>query len=481
MTDGRRAGGGATTARSGRPGRLVGRARRALAGTAVRQVLGVAVPVTAQTLFFSSKGIVDAAMLGSQSEVDVAAIGLAARAMFVASMFVVGLSVGAAQLGAQIWGGDGPGRDAALRRTVWLGWVVSTAAGVVVLVLFLAFPREVVALGTDSPEVVERGAGFLRLVSVTYVLLAYTTSISAGLRVMGRASVGMLYAGLGVLLNVGLNALLITGLWGFPALGITGAAYGTLVSACVETLLLALHLRWGRRLLGSFPRADLAGIRRDDLLALVRLAVPAAVNSTLWALGAFAFYAIVGGASVHSATALAILSPVESLSLAFSVGLANGTAVLLGARLGAGAFDEAYALARSLVLVSAVAGAVTGLVVWLLERPILGLFPGVSPESLALTGELFDVMVVGFVLKSVAMTLVMGVLRSGGEARFCLLLDVVAQWVLLLPLAALLRFVVGAEPVHVFALLLVEETFRIVVAARRVRSRRWVASLVPAA
>ncbi|MCB7134991.1 MATE family efflux transporter [Cellulosimicrobium marinum] len=445
-----------------------------------RPLLAVALPVAAQTVFFSSKGLVDAAMLGSQGEVDVAAVGLAARAMFVATMFVVGLSVGVAQLGAQIQGGAGPDRDARLRRTVRLGWAVSLAAGAAVALLFLVFPRAVMGLGTDSPEVVDAGAEFLRLVSVPYLLLPYTTAVGAGLRVSGAAATGMVYACLGVVLNVAANAVLITGLGPVPALGITGAAYGTVLSAVVETALLALHLRWRGHVLAALGRDARAGVRRDDLAPFLRLALPAATNSTLWALGTFAFYAVVGGMSVTSATALAILSPVESLALAFSVGLANGASVLVGARLGAGEREEAYALGRTLVVVSVVTGVVTCVLVRLLKVPVLGLFPGVSPESLDLTGTLYDVMVAGFVLKSVAMTMVLGVLRSGGEARFCLLLDVTAQWVLLLPLALVLRFVLDADPVLVFALLLVEEAFRLVVAARRIRSRRWLVRLVPA-
>ncbi|PFG41368.1 hypothetical protein ATJ88_0001, partial [Isoptericola jiangsuensis] len=94
-----------------------------------------------------------------------------------------------------------------------------------------------------------------------------------------------------------------------------------------------------------------------------------------------------------------------------------------------------------------------------------------------LTGDMFDLMAAGFVLKSVGMVMVLGVLRAGGEVRFCLLLDAGAQWGLLLPVA----WAAGrrrASALVLFAVPLLEEAVRIVVAGARIRSRRWLRDLV---
>ncbi|GII98949.1 putative MATE family efflux protein [Sediminihabitans luteus] len=450
----------------------------AVRGDFARRLLLIALPITLQTIVFSSKGIVDAVMLGSQDGADVAAIGIASRATFVVTIFLIGLSTGAAQIGAQVWGSGAAGRETRLRQTVWLGWAASAVFGLVAFVAFFAFGEQVIGTSTSSPVVIERGAEFLKIVSFTFLLFPYTSSLAAGLRVMHQPTISMIYALVGVGLNVALNAVLIFGLLGAPAMGITGAAIGTLVSAVVETGLLWLHLRVRRHVLAAFPRAELRAVRRPEVGLLLRLSVPAALNSTLWALGVFVFYAIVGGASVESVTALAVLSPVESLSLAFTLGLANAAAVLVGGTLGARRPDDAYAQALGLIRVGVLVGAVTALVVWALKVPVLALFPGLSPASLDLTGTLYTLMAVSFVLKSVSMVMVLGVLRAGGEARFCLLLDVFAQWVVLLPLAAVLRFVVGVDPVWLYCLLLVEEAVRIAIAGRRIRSRKWLRSLV---
>lgn len=449
----------------------------ALRGPDGRALLRIAVPVTLQTVVFSSKSIVDAMMLGSQTEIDVAAIGIASKATFVVSIFLIGFTIGGAQIGAQLWGSGRPDRAVRLRQTIWLTWATSTLCALGAFVAFAAFPEAVVALGTDSAAVVDRGAAFLRIISPTFLLFCYTSALAAGLRVMQQPTISTVYAVIGVALNVGLNAVLIFGLLGAPRLGIVGAAYGTLVSAVVETSLLALHLVATRHVLARFPRAELGLVTRGQVAALLRLSVPAAFNSTVWALGSFAFYAVVGSMGVSAAAALAILSPVESLALAFTIGLANAAAVVVGSTIGAGRLDDATRQAWALVRLGLVVGVATCLLTWAVHGAVLGMFGEITPATRDLTESLFAVLVASFVLKSVSMVMVLGVLRAGGEVRFCLLLDAAAQWGLLLPGALLLRDVVGAGPVAVFALVLGEEAVRIAVAGWRIRSRRWLNDL----
>ncbi|SDR90321.1 putative efflux protein, MATE family [Paraoerskovia marina] len=456
------------------------RALAPIRGEFARQLMRIAVPITLQNLVFSSKSIVDAVMLGSQDPLDVAAVGIATKASFVVTIFLIGLSTGAAQIGAQVWGTASSSRGPRLQQTVWLAWAATAVFATVAFVAFFFFPEAVMSTGTAAPDVVERGAEFLRITSFTYLLFAYTSAVAVGLRVMHQPSISMVYALIGVALNVAANAVLIFGLFGAPALGVAGAAYGTLISAVVETALLALHLRVAGHLLARFPREVLRRIARTDVVLLLRLSLPAALNSTLWALGVFVFYALVSGVGVDAATAMAVLSPVDSFALAFAIGLANAVAVLVGGTLGGSRMEEAYRQARALIAVGLAVGVLTCLVALALRSPVMALFPTLSPDAVDLTTTLYVLMSIGFVLKSVGMVMVMGVLRAGGEARFCLLLDVFVQWVLLIPLALLLRIGFGVDPVYLYALMLVEEAVRITIAARRIRSRRWLRNLVGA-
>ncbi|WP_035054331.1 MATE family efflux transporter [Andreprevotia chitinilytica] len=442
------------------------------------RLLLITIPITLQTVVFSSKSIVDTLMLGSLSEYDIAAIGIAGKALFVVTIFLIGLSLGGAQIAAQYWGSDQSNKKQKLQQTILLTWAATTCFALLAAATFYFFPQAIVASGTNSTEVIARGSAFLQITSINFLFFAYTCSIAVGLRAMHQPSITMVYSLLGVVLNIFLNWVLIFGRFGFQPMGIAGAAYGTLISACVETILLYVHLRWKSHLLSRFPSLVAKAIRHADIKLLLKLSIPSAINSTLWALGVFVFYAILGSVSVESLAALSILAPIESFSLAFLIGLSSAASILVGGSIGANKMEEAYDRAWGLVLFSLMVGVVTCISVWLFKQNILQMFSSLTPEVRQMTGQFFDIMVVAFIVKSVAMMMVVGVLRPGGEAKFCLYLDFFSQWVLLLPLAAYLRYGLGIDPIYIYGLLLVEEAIKVVIAYRRIKSRKWLNNFV---
>ncbi|WP_051710302.1 MATE family efflux transporter [Andreprevotia chitinilytica] len=447
-------------------------------GDFLLRLLQITIPITLQTVVFSSKSIIDTLMLGSLGEYDIAAIGIAGKALFVVIIFLIGLSSGGAQIAAQYWGSEQANKEQKLQQTIFLTWLATTGFALLAAGAFYFLPEVIVGSGTNSAEVIARGSAFLKITSINFLFFAYTCSIAVGLRAMHQPSITTFYSLLGVVLNIGLNWVLIFGRFGFPKMGIAGAAYGTLISAGVETLLLYAHLKWHSHPLSHFPKQVMQAIRRSDVSLLLKLSIPSAINSTLWALGVFVFYAVLGSVSVESLAALSILSPIESFSMALLIGLSSAASILLGGSIGANRMDEAYERAWGLVLFSLMIGIITCVTVWLLKAQILALFSSLTPAVMRMTGQFFDVMVIAFIVKSVAMMMVVGVLRPGGEAKFCLYLDFFAQWLLLLPLAAGLRYVLNIDPLYIYGLLLIEESIKVVIAFRRIKSRKWLNNFV---
>ncbi|NMT56469.1 MATE family efflux transporter, partial [Vibrio parahaemolyticus] len=87
---------------------------------------------------------------------------------------------------------------------------------------------------TDSQEVIELGASYLIISSVSMFAVACVASMSVGLRAMHQPGLSTFFSGIGILSNVFLNWVLIFGQLGFPALGITGAAIATVISGAIE-------------------------------------------------------------------------------------------------------------------------------------------------------------------------------------------------------------------------------------------------------
>ncbi len=87
----------------------------------LKRLLLIAIPIALQTMMFSSRSLVDILMVGQLSEADVAAIGIAGKAMFVSTLLIFGAMTGGSMLVAQYWGaGDRQGFREKIALTVTL-------------------------------------------------------------------------------------------------------------------------------------------------------------------------------------------------------------------------------------------------------------------------------------------------------------------------------------------------------------------------
>jgi len=127
-----------------------------------------------------------------------------------------------------------------LRRIALFGW-------------FLSAP--VLRLLGASPDVIGPGTDYLRVICLGSVTMFLTMALSAGARGFGDAITPMWALGIGAVINVGLDPLLIFGIGPFPRMGAAGAALATVISRAVGVVILAWPLyQHGRR-----PRLWTAG------------------------------------------------------------------------------------------------------------------------------------------------------------------------------------------------------------------------------
>ncbi|WP_232313025.1 MATE family efflux transporter [Enterovibrio coralii] len=262
-------------------------------------------------------------------------------------------------------------------------------------------------------------------------------------------------------------------------MGIKGAALGTLLSALIECAILYLYLKSKRHLLANMPLVLLKQLKISDVLLVTRLSSTAAVNSVVWAAGLFAFHAILGYSDPNLLVALSVLAPVEALAMSLLIGLATAGSVLVGNQVGANQQDRLPATIRQHIIVSVFFGIISAALLMLVEPFVLSLFFHSDLPSAAeqITVGLYDIMAASLIVKSLSMMLIVGVLRAGGDASFCLITDIFAQWVFLLPCAYWLTHVLNFPPVYLFGLVLFEEGIKVLICVWRLNSGRWVKNL----
>ncbi|MDP7548795.1 MAG: MATE family efflux transporter, partial [Alphaproteobacteria bacterium] len=314
--------------------------------------------------------LVDTAMVGFLGKDALAGVGTASFAAFMATALVMGLSSGVQAMSARRIG-EGRAGEAAVPLTG--GLVLALLIGLPVTIAVLAFSSTLLTLINDTPGVVEAGLPYFdaRLLGVVatgmnFAFRGYWTGVSQSRRYLYTLLVIQVA-------NVAISYVLIFGKFGFPELGTQGAGIGTTIALCLGT---AVHfvMAWKEaRQSGFLSRIP----RRDTMVTMLRLGVPAAVQEFLFAAGFTAFFWIVGKMGTAEVAASNVLINLALVAILPAVGLGMAALTLVGEELGRGDPDEASAWAWDVVKVAVISLGVLG-------------FPALVAPDLVLAGFIHE-------------------------------------------------------------------------------------------
>jgi putative MATE family efflux protein len=373
--------------------------------------------------------IADFLMVGLASgEAAVAGLELAFQYYLIGFGLSLALTSGTLSVVSRFVGADDRERaDLSVTVTLWL--VLALALPVTAVSWWYATP--LVDLLSDDPRAVELGATYLRIVMLSVAFRFWSMGAARALAAAGDTRTPMYVRSLTLPTNVALNALLVFGLFGFPALGIAGAAVGTAVVNVLAAAIFVVVLRSDR----SAVTLRLSGPLWDTAIAreLVRVGAPLAGTRLSRSFGRFPFLFVLGVLGTEVVAAYAIGRRLMLLALMPAWGYSTAASTLVGQALGGDDPVEADAYGRhTLRLALATQLLVAGVLVLL--APSLARTFGASDVTLTVTFvRVFGLGVAAF---SVARTF-RGALRGAGDTRWPLYGGLVGTWLVRLPLVAL--------------------------------------------
>lgn len=440
-----------------------------------RRVLALGWPISLQALAMASFGLIDAMMVQSLGAEALAAVGLAGRALFVLTMTLAGLANGAAVLLSQLVGRGETTSAARLVRAVLVASVVLTLP---VAALAVARPSTLAGLLTDDASVAVPLSDFIGAVALSLPLSAFTAALSIASRCVGDSRSPLLAGLAGLAVNAVLNAVLIFGAFGLAPLGVAGAGWATTVARALEALLLVgLMCRCGQS-----GRQLLVGMIEPGGPAprFVRLAAPFMLQELVWSSSTLGYTLIAAAMGAQSLALVSLIAPAEGLLVVVFLGGAVATGIVIGQLLGQQRFTEARWLARQALrrfglaalpvsaVGAAVAAALFSRLTWL-DDPIRTLWP------------LLAISAVTVAVRVIAMVLVLGVLRAGGDRLGVLAIEVGGSLVVGLPAVAIAALVFELPLLPVMAMLLAVETLKVAALLWRMSHGVWLRSLLPPA
>ncbi|MEE4383149.1 MAG: MATE family efflux transporter [Pseudomonadales bacterium] len=431
-------------------------------------------PSITTNLLFSVIGVVSIKVVAELGPAAAAAVTVGNQIFFTLQAVMMAVSVGTTALVARAWGaGD---YDEAIRTTL-TSLVVGVLVGIVLTVPVVIWAETIADLFGLGPEATRLAGDFIRWLSVFNVAFAVNFIMSAALRAAGDARTPMW---IGVATNVislfGLYVL-VFGHFGFPALGVKGAAIanGTAFGVAGATFL-ALWFSGTLRL--GFRRHELAGaLDLPRMRRLVHIGYPAALEQGVFRIGFFVFLGIIGhyyGTAAFAAYGIGV----NILSLCFVVGFGFSIAgsTLVGQHLGGGDHDGATASGWRSLRYAMVSMVALGIAIIAGAEPLAG-FMIDDPEVIAYTVAF--IYILGAVQPLMAVEFALGgALRGAGDTRYPLKATMAGLLGMRCVLAVAFALA-GLSVEWVYAALVGDYALKAVMLTRRFRSGRW-RTVVPA-
>ena len=436
------------------------------------EVQKIAIPIIIQQLMFSGLNMLGVIFVGQKGEASVAAVGLAGQVAFLLNLVHFGIISGAAMFSAQFWGRrDVPN----LRRVLGLCLMMAVSASFIFFALSQLWPSQILSIYSKDSSVIDLGTDYIRTFSWTFIFYAITFSYAFVMRSTGDVKTPTTISVLALLLTTFLSYSLIFGKFGLPELGIQGAAVAAVIARLLECVTLLTVIYRGNSPVAASLR-ELTNFDGGFFGKVIRPMFPVILNELLWALGVTTYNVIYGRMGTSSYAAMNIVSTIEQMAFVIFIGIANATSVLVGNRIGAGREEEAQLYAGRSLGLGVVGGIIIGLILQLVKEPVLSLY-NVSPEVIENAGHVMDVVSLFLWVRVTNMTIVIGILRAGGDTRFSLFLDGIIIWLVGVPMAYL-----GANVFHlpvylVYLCAMSEEVTKWFLGIARYRSRKWINDL----
>lgn len=439
-------------------------------------LIGIALPITLQSLLQSSFGMVDQIMIGQLGSESIAGIGLGGK---FASVYTVVLGAVAAAAGIMAAQYVGAKDERGMSRSFYLNLLLGIllAGGFMAVCGF--FPEQVMSLYTQDGGVRMQAAFYLRLYAISFPLMAMSTTMTVFLRCVGKAAFPLAASFFSVLLNTGLNYLLIFGRCGFPSMGVQGAAMASVIAQAAAFGMTAVYFwqdaGFQTYFRGSHLRASLR-LTGEEWSQYLGILSPILVCEFAWSLGENMYAVIYGRLGTASCAAMTMTGPVQGLMIGLLSGVSQAAGIMIGRHLGKEDYEKAYRESKKLMGCGLAGSAALSVLLLWLGGAYVSLYH-VEPEVQRMTYLILVAFAIISPIKVQNMILGGGIIRSGGMTRYVMWIDMIGTWIFGVPLGFLAAFV-WKMPIHqVYFALSLEEVVRFLISAVVFRKKSWMRRL----
>lgn len=434
----------------------------------------IAIPVVIQHVISIGLNLIDSVMIGGLGEISLAAVGIANRVFFFYTVVVFGLYSGTSIFISQYWGVKDIKN---IRKVLGIELIFGVSIAFIFTLITFITPGFVMKIFINDSNVITQGTNYLRIISFSYVIGSISYAFSFNSRSVHLLKVPTIISAFALSLNTILNYLLIYGKFGFPALGVKGAAYATVMARIVEFISVLIYIYKDKNHPLAASIKELLSWDMDLVKRIFKTSFPVIANESIWGLGTTVYYIAYGMIGSAALAVIQVQFLISDFFMSLFFGLGSASAVMIGNELGKNNLESTYSYGKFFIKSTFYLSLIFSVILFLLRNIIIS-FYNFEPATVIMLRKTLVVSAIYLTPKMLSYVIICGILRSGGDTKFCMVLDIINIWLIGVPLA-FISVMIFHLPVHlVLALVLSEEIIKNIVVLKRFKSKKWINNLI---
>ncbi|MBT9130230.1 MAG: putative FMN/FAD exporter YeeO [candidate division WS2 bacterium] len=399
-----------------------------------KEIFKVALPVVGEQFSLSIYMLVNTAIIGTLGPLYLSAVGLCHQILMTIGAILAFLVVGTTVLishkvGARDYDGA--------REVINNSLILAVIAGTILSLSAWFYPEKFFIFFEMEEALIKETSTYIKYAMAPGIFFVLALIVPAIFRGYGDTRTPFFLSLIFVLINIGLDLILITGKLGFPAMGVKGAALAFAITRILMAISYLVLLFFQKRKIQ--PKIGFRPLNLKSVLALFKLGIPASMEQILFATGLLVFSGMVLTLGTKTFAAHRIALNIESISFVIGWGFAMAATVLVGQCRGRLNDKRAFEIAIEILKLGAVLMGAIGLLLFIFSKPMVMLFTNDIEVILASTKVLQIIAIMQIFLAT--HFIMAGSLRGAGDTRFPMFTASVGAWLIRIPITYLLVFV----------------------------------------
>lgn len=437
-------------------------------------MIKLTVPVALQNLLTSSFTLADTLLVSNLGTVALSSVGMIGQWAWLMNMILVGFCSGTAVFISQYWGVKDMKR---IRHIGGISIVMAVIVSVLFTAISLLIPNYVIRIFNSDSQVIAAGSEYLKYVAFSYIAIALTNIIAAILRAVENVKLPMYVSAFTTVLNIFLDYAMILGKFGFPDMGIRGAALATTISAWLGVLLIFVISFFQKNLLVR-DTAEFFRFSKKEVVLYIKKAAPVVLNESMWGLGTFVYNIIYGNMGYEYFSALTIVRSFENISFVLFIGICSAASVMIGKSIGKGEIERGVEDSKRFSIIVPAIAVVVSVFIFIFRHQLVNIFNmgnNISQLAVDTAGMLMMIYAFAFPFRMFPYLQIVAIYRSGGDTITGAKFELLCLWALSVPATLIAVYVFKVPFLAAYAIMYIfEDIPKVICCLKFYLSKKWI-------